>query len=598
MHHKVRTVIWLCTAGFGLVCIAIAIAATAECVCNYFPELDNLSAKFIRELAYLRIAAAFTGVFLVMVSIGNLVVPGWIYSLFNDNMKARLQEPHYYISFCIIMALCTLTVGLIATWDGPALSADSVGYIQAARDIAAGEGFGNFSHYPLFPLLIAGLILLGFDPITAAGLIPVFSFVLLIPLMFSLCKIAGNVFIGYASSIGCLLFTPMIFLARYAWTDMPFIIASLAIVILLIRFSRTNSLKLLCIAGLIIGIGLLLRYSIAFLIPVGIVAVVAANYKRINALIIRGIIFCSLSCIPVIPWLYHNYITVSRLSMGYHPSEKGALKGIIDYAQFFVITFAQDFFPLIFRVPGEKYILTFLIIVLFILLVAYLLYYPNNRLTVLMYIKQHYLILLSLAGYIASILMSAALWFLYYEVRFVRAIYPVFIIALLLFIYYLYKGIRSNYIKIHLFSAVAVVWALLLIIQAIYAVEYLGRTADTMQYNSTYWRNSESISWLNSNLPSEALVFSNNRLGIALRIENETRWVPAVGQNKAIEDFLLQLSASDTVYIVGFKEQYHQGRIKVMTNDEITEAVSVYFTLSPVADFPEATIWHVLPAER
>ena len=89
------------------------------------------------------------------------------------------------------------------------------------------------------------------------------------------------------------------------------------------------------------------------------------------------------------------------------------------------------------------------------------------------------------------------------------------------------------------------------------------------------------------------MVYSNNVWGIKLRIDNPTEWLPFASDKEAIDDYFEMIQYSDDLYIVSFKEKYRKGNNPQITNEVINTANQKYNTLTIVADFPEATIWHI-----
>ena len=117
---------------------------------------------------------------------------------------------------------------------GVTLQTDSFAYIRAARDLLAGDGFGNYTTWPpLYPLLLAAASLGVFDPYAVAGPLnaALFGLTIFIVGQYLRHRMQSRFIILWAC-LGITLSIPLATAASTALTETPFILmATLALIL-------------------------------------------------------------------------------------------------------------------------------------------------------------------------------------------------------------------------------------------------------------------------------------------------------------------------------------------------------------------------------
>jgi len=109
-------------------------------------------------------------------------------------------------------------------------------------------------------------------------------------------------------------------------------------------------------------------------------------------------------------------------------------------------------------------------------------------------------------------------------------------------------------------------------------------------YNAPFWRNSEAVAWVGSNVSENEVLYSNMPDAVYFILKRPLRYLPPSKDEQAVGVFFKHLEGEDNPYIICFKENQ---RVNRLSNSEIEEINRDYNVLVIEADFPEATIWRV-----
>jgi len=179
-----------------------------------------------------------------------------------------------------LMAAIAGTAALVATRHGIALSPDSVSYLSAARNLAAGHGYLDFTGTadttfpPLFPAAIAAGNVVGFSLTTSARLVNASSFAVIVVLSWALLRRHVDSTVVRVTALIAIACSPVLLdVSAKAWSEPLFCAFLLAFLLVIERAvcSVDARLRLVAAAGLISGAAFLVRYVGVSLIITGVV---------------------------------------------------------------------------------------------------------------------------------------------------------------------------------------------------------------------------------------------------------------------------------------------------------------------------------------
>lgn len=509
---------------------------------------------------------------------------------FNDSVshiRERLQTRTYYITFCLGCFLIALQFGLFSTQSGPGLTEDSMSYILIGESVYEGNGFPYASPWPpLYPLSIAGLMHLGFDGEQAARLVPIFSFAALMFPMFFLSRIISGVLVGYATCLTTLVFTPLLLLSTIAWTEMILILFSSLAILFLVKFGQSNTtgIRTLCLAAIFTCIAILTRYIGVVLLPIGLMVIIVKNRPHWRIAVYHAVLYISISCLLIVPWLYRNVAVTSHLTGQARPdSTVGPLTNILST----FVTFLVDF--LLFT-PA-------ILAVYFIVRAARGRTPSVDKRALFGYIKKNYIVVSYIIVYLSTLIIMRSMWeFDSINTRLVSPVYPFVILTAFSLLYYYFKKIKTRRLPRHFFKKIAVIGLLLITFQGGLSLLLYLDAKDGVGYNSSSWRSSQGLSWLQNNLPENATLYSNNSYVVRFRLRKPTIPLYKYKNEEQIDDFVSKLNNEENAFIICFKGT-NRGSESMMSNClsalEFTELARELNTVTQVADFLGSTIWCV-----
>jgi 4-amino-4-deoxy-L-arabinose transferase-like glycosyltransferase len=451
-------------------------------------------------------------------------------------------------------------LGLFITQSGPGVSPDSINYISVGENLYHGNGFRTSVGYdapytdapPLYPILIAAFMHLGFGAEQAARLIPVLCFALLMFPLFLLGKTINNASTGYVACLTCLVFSPILRVTSYAWTEMPYIFFSALAILLLVEFSQNSEAKsrILYLSGFFTALAILTRYIGVTLVLVGLIVIVVRNKSRIKMTVYQALLFGVISCLPIIPWIYRNTLLTSNLG-GYSTWEiSGAGRQILSNVNSSEIIIVHDFFAallsrkLLVSSNLSTYIMAAAIIIIgSTLFTIYVKNSPSHRKALLEYLKSNYVVVLYILIYLVSInvLKSILASSFSIDLRRICPTYPFLILVGASFVFYTYRQAGKPSLRPALIAAITVLCVLFLAFQAKNSWRLCHTAENGQGYNDPWWRSSQAVAWVAGNVPDTATVYSNNVYGIKLRIKNSVRWLPSPESEQEIREYFEKL---------------------------------------------------------
>ena len=246
-------------------------------------------------------------------------------------LNARMQAA--------VLTMSTIGVAIVLLGTsryGIGLSPDSVIYISAARSLLSGHGYLMHSGAPfvvfppLFPTVLAGMGLLGIEPLLGARLINAIMFGLIVFAAGQLIQrhVHSRVLAVVGTASICLSL-PILDVSMMAWTEPLFIVLSILFVILAARFLVERTLISLLAMSALASLCFLQRYAGITIVLTGFLLIGFTTKSisirhRFEHLVLFG--FVSLS--PGIAWMIRNYILTTTLTGGRSSSEWSVLQNM------------------------------------------------------------------------------------------------------------------------------------------------------------------------------------------------------------------------------------------------------------------------------
>ena len=278
------------------------------------------------------------------------------------------------VTLALIVAMAALgaTHILIRTWTyGAAVGFDSVHYLAAAENLAAGAGLQGFDgtpfvHWPpLFPLLLAPFELAGMDAEEAGRWVNAIAFGLIVLVSgIWLTRNLRSRFLALLGTFAVLIAYPLIDRSAYLMTEPLFILLTLLALFQMESFLKSGEKAPLVKGAVLFGLAAMTRYTGIIGLIVGTLLVIlrrGAFSMRMKASLAFGVI----SSLPLAGALIYNWMTArslagDRRAQASDQSLLDSMKQILSVLDQWII-------------PGEKGFLEFLYIpfILFLLLIVF-----------------------------------------------------------------------------------------------------------------------------------------------------------------------------------------------------------------------------------
>ena len=213
------------------------------------------------------------------------------------------------ISLAVLGALLILLRGITY---GPGMEADSVGYVWAAKNFAAGNGLifrkGEILTQwpPLFPILLSAGVFFGFDPVGWAGLLnaTLFGIVGFIASQWLRRHLKETSLVLWGT-LAILLSPCLTTEAARVMSDLTFILFALVSLIQMEKFLANGKSASLVCAAIFTGLTCLTRYIGVTLVCTGILLLLLTR-ERFLAKIKHIATYSSIALIPVSVWVLRN----------------------------------------------------------------------------------------------------------------------------------------------------------------------------------------------------------------------------------------------------------------------------------------------------
>lgn len=241
-------------------------------------------------------------------------------------MFNRWQPPTIFIA--------ALLVALLASFTSHGYSPDSYSYLEAARNLLAGQGFTSSILFvgsppidpaplvtwpPVYPLAIAAVSIFGIEVDIAARLVAIFSFAGTATLIWLIGKrIYGSSAAATVAAVLMLVWPATLEVAGMAWSEYPFIFLVLLATWLALKtaaWDRNRNLAAIGI-GLLLAMAVLARYLGVVMLPVFGLALFFVLWRDwpLRSRTIAGAALCAAAVIPVLAWLARNWAATGTVT--------------------------------------------------------------------------------------------------------------------------------------------------------------------------------------------------------------------------------------------------------------------------------------------
>ncbi len=234
--------------------------------------------------------------------------------------------------FLIGVALVSLSAALLAAWCtsryGIGVSPDSAYYIVAARSLAAGQGL-RFNGEPLvhwppgYPLLLAGLGVVGVEPLEGARAFAILLYAANVALV---CWVAfllsgRSAIAGIGAGVLLLVSPEMLHFHVMAWSEPPFLCLTFLSLLLFCR-SLDRGGSLTAAAGLCAGAALLTRFVGFTLLPPFLLCIAVCRPEAGRRRVRETLLFLCPAILPMTAWQLYNRAVAHAASVrafAFHP---------------------------------------------------------------------------------------------------------------------------------------------------------------------------------------------------------------------------------------------------------------------------------------
>ena len=212
----------------------------------------------------------------------------------------------------LLAALAILGVALVLTRQvnyGVGVSTDSLAYLAAAEDIAAGDSPPLSNSPPLYSSALVLATLLGLDPISAGAWINAAAFGTTV----FLCAVwlrrkTQSAFAVIWASAALVVAPPLIHVTPWVLPEPLFTLLAMSALFSLDAFIETRRRCLLALAAVLAGLAFLTRYPGAALIGTGVVLLLLQRNAPLLQKAKESIVYAAIAGAPTCAWLLRNVL--------------------------------------------------------------------------------------------------------------------------------------------------------------------------------------------------------------------------------------------------------------------------------------------------
>ena len=430
---------------------------------------------------------------------------------------------------------------------GVGIGGDATLYISTAQNLAAGEGFIDYtgtpyaagSAAPLYPVTLWIITSLGFNIFEVAKWVNAVAFGLLIFVTAIWLKsLIHSRFVIVCASCTCALSTSLAEVSAYAQTDILFTLFSIISLLYLNNFLKYNKSYLLVIAALGAACAFLYRYIGVTLVGSGILVILIRKGVPLRIRLANSAVWLVVTTFPFGMWMLRNILATGPALGRLYPDEFSLLDSLHNATSevglwIFGVTglgFLNDQlyrltgvsiigYPTVASIALKTAILTYSIVGAYALVRRYM---PHILSSLVEKNRSTWIVSLP---YIAlyTIFLSLVLPFgnIVLPVRYLIPLYPLVLIIISIILDEILmrksstEAITGNY-KNKLISMIiyisTILWLMSWIVpnyNSIKSWNYNGRS-----FSSKTWSESETLALIGSTVPSSSIIWSNNHAAL------------------------------------------------------------------------------------
>jgi 4-amino-4-deoxy-L-arabinose transferase-like glycosyltransferase len=233
----------------------------------------------------------------------------------HDEALPAVTESTRAAACCVAaLAIGAAALVLIGTRHGPGIEPDSTSYISAARNLASGRGYRDFTGQPLthfppgFPTPLAVGAWLGISPTTAARLVNAVSLATIVSLGWLLARRHARALLVTLGATVLIAFSfGLVHFADGVLSETMFVAVTVAFLLALenaVTYQAKRGVAWSAVAGVAIGFAFAIRYAAFALFLAGVIALVVSWWgARKPRLIARVAAFVAAASLMPLAWL-------------------------------------------------------------------------------------------------------------------------------------------------------------------------------------------------------------------------------------------------------------------------------------------------------
>lgn len=415
---------------------------------------------------------------------------------------------------------------------GVGLSQDSVVYMAAAENLAAGRGLLAMDGTPitlwppLYPATLALLLrLFGADVLVSARVINVIlaALVVLLTGVYARQLRLAPIF-GLGAAAMTAWAYPIVATRIMTWSEPPFVFFVLLSLMALTRYITHRQLSALIIFAVTTALAALTRYVGVVLIPIGLLVYLAYSQGRWATRLATALALAGVAFLPLAAFLARNWLVSGSLMGSRHPPSLTLLQNVAATAR----VAGGWFLPA--SLADDGFVVLIIVLMAQLLGAAIILAYPKIRETRDSVLHLNLPVVLFIIGYVAFLIASALSTTL--DAISDRLLIPIFI-PLMIVVFGSASVVLTSLESKLSRTALGLVTALAVVLVVAWPLRVTWLSMRHWHNNgegfiSALWDTNETLRYLKDNpaLVADQLIYSNYPHVIFAHLRQETQFIP------------------------------------------------------------------------